>query len=468
MGKLIPVSCVETLPGDTFQGHTSALIRVSPMVAPVMHPVQVRFHSWFVPTRILWPGWEDFITAGPDGNDTSLPPFATDVTVEEKSPMDYMGVPPGVRTFSTLPAMAYAKIFNENYRDQDLATEINETTVTGALATDLQNIAWGRDYFTQARPFLQKGPDVTVPIGENAPIHMDIPSNTTFSVNNINGNPIQMATLGPDTFTGTVGHKDTAGTPETLLYADLKNATGANVNDIRRAFALQRYAEARAQYGSRLSEYLRYLGVASSDARLQRPEYLGGGKSTISFSEVLNTASDPAGTTLDPLGRMGGHGISAMKSRKWRRFFEEHGYVITCMSVRPKNIYTEAQHRSFNRTTREDYWQKELQSIGQQEIYAREINANQADPNQIFGYGDRYAEYKSHPSRVSSEFRDTLNYWHLARSFGSDVALNEDFIKCNPSKRIHAEQTNDSLWCMVNNSLKARRLVRASNDHRII
>ena len=174
---------------------------------------------------------------------------------------------------------------------------------------------------------------------------------------------------------------------------------------------MQRYEEARARFGSRYTEYLRYLGVRSSDARLQRPEYLGGGRQTIQFSEVLQTAE---GT--DPVGDLKGHGISALRSNRYRRFFEEHGYIISLMTVRPKTIYMQGMPRTFNRRTKEDFWQKELQHIGQQEIPVKEVYNAAADPDAVFGYQDRYDEYRRSQNTVSGEFKtSTLDYWHFAR-----------------------------------------------------
>jgi len=164
------------------------------------------------------------------------------------------------------------------------------------------------------------------------------------------------------------------------LEADLTSASAVTVNILREALALQRYEEARARYGSRYVEYLRYLGVRSSDARLQRPEYLGGGRQTLQFSEVLQTAEG-----ADPVGEMRGHGISAMRTNRYRKFFEEHGFVITVMSVRPKTIYAQGLFRHWNRRTKEDFWQQELQHIGQQEILNKELYAAHANPNNTFG-----------------------------------------------------------------------------------
>ena len=474
MGKLVPTSVVEVLPGDSMQQVTQALLRVSPLVAPVMHPVSVRFHTFYVPNRLVWEtdkkagtGWEFFITGGKDGTDAQTPPVATAQTVEEGSPADYMGIPPGAnREYIKMAMLSYAMIYNEYYRDEDLATEADLDTYTGAQASDLFNIAWEKDYFTTSRPTPQKGPDVLLPLGDKAYVGADLNAAQTVTAFSNEG---PNALLDPQLTNLQIGAQAGSPTEAQRLYADLTNATAANVNDIRKAFAIQRYQEARMQYGSRFTEYLRYLGVTSSDARLQRPEYLGGGKQTISFSEVLGTYQGADATDIDRnLGQLGGHGMSAIRTRPFRRFFEEHGHVITLMSCRPKSIYSESQHRMYNRIDKLDYWQKELETIGQQEVKNREIYADHTTPDGTFGFQDRYSEYKHVPSRVSSQYRQFYNYWHMARSFGSDPALNQSFTDCVPTNRIYADQTNDPLLCMVNHNVRMRRLVRKTVRSRII
>lgn len=466
MGELVPVGMFEVLPGDSIRKSTSCLLRLSPLATPVMHPVSVRIHDWFIPYRLLWEDWEDFITGGPDGDFPTEIPHAT-FTPAAGSLGDYMGLPPGVSgSYNLFPIQAYNTIYNKRYRDQDLISEVNLND------TAVKKIAWEKDYFTAARPWTQKGPEVTLPLGSTAPVVPAGAAGTsdgrpTFQTDgSVNMGGLLFTNAGAVTTNPGAG----AGILNWLdpnLQADLTAAGAVGVNDVRLAFALQRYQEARAQYGSRYTEYLRYLGVSSSDARLQDPEYLGGGKATVSFSEVLRTGNSDGEIDDAPIGQMAGHGISAMRSRRWVRFFEEHGIVLTLASVRPRSMYASGVERSWSRRVKEDFWQKELELIGQQEVYNREIYAAHASPNAVFGYQDRYAEYRHQPSTVSGDFRTTLNDWHLARIFGSAPALNGDFVTCDPSKRIFQEQTQDSLWGMFSHSIQARRLVGTRTIGRI-
>lgn len=465
MGDLVPCSITEVLPGDSIQQNTSALVRCAPLLSPVMHPVHVRLHHWFVPNRILWDKWEDFITGGPDGMDASVFP-----TIESPastgwltgSLADYFGLTPDVPNMevSALPFRAYAMIYNEWYRDQDLIDPIPMSIASGldtTTNTGIQKCAWEKDYFTTARPWTQKGPEITLPLGQSALIKTTGTTGSQLGVYD-SGNVLRQFTQVTDGLPITMATNPA----DAHLVADLSTATAVTINDLREAFALQRYEEARARYGSRYTEYLRYLGVRSSDARLQRPEYLGGGKQTIQFSEVLKTGSgeDPA----DPIGEMFGHGIGAARSNRYRRFFEEHGYVITLMSVKPKTIYAQGIHRTWNRRTKEDFFQTELQHIGQQEILKKELYAASADPDGVFGYQDRYDEYRRHESGIAGEFRNILDYWHYAQIFATEPALNSDFVTATPTKRVNASQINDVLYLMCQHSIQARRLVSGSTQ----
>lgn len=481
MGQLVPIGCTEVLPGDSIQQATSALVRVSPLLAPVMHPVDVRIHHWFVPTRIVWPSFENFITGGPDGMDDRVRPYFLYSEAGRDAPLvgslaDYLGLPPGLGAtnaieVSAIPFRCYAKIWNEWYRDQDLQPELVIDTNDGddgpdtTTSDELQHVAWEKDRFTSARPWTQKGPEVTLPFGTTAPVepigptgqplfsHASGPASTPLQVNN-GESQVRIDSV--------VGGDAELFWQDPQLQADLSAATAVSINDLREAFALQRYEEARARYGSRYTEYLRYLGVKSSDARLQRPEYLGGGKQTIQFSEVLQTApSEIVGE--EPLGRMGGHGITALRSNRYRRFFEEHGYILSLMSVKPKTMYADGIQPHWSRLTKHDYFQVELQHIGQAAILGKELYHASATPNATWGYQDRYDEYRRQESGIAGQFRTDLDFWHYARLFSAAPVLNADFIRSEPTKRVNAVGgTNHVLWIMAKHSMQARRLVAGS------
>lgn len=480
MGELVPCGLTEVLPGDSIQQATNALVRASPLLSPVMHPINCRIHHWFVPHRLVWDDWEKFITGGPDGMDASVFPtiaMPADTGFAVGSLADYLGVPTGVPlasgvTVSALPFRAYAMIYNEWYRDQDLITPLVIDTTSGADSTTnllLQNCAWEKDYFTSSRPWEQKGPAITVPLGTRANVSgLGIQPAAGFGGVGTTIKDATTAAAGevyPFSMNQTANNIYIRGTEAAAsgipdVFADLTDASAVTVNVLREALALQRYEEARARYGSRYTEYLQYLGVRSSDARLQRPEYLGGGQNTIQLSEVLQTAADGA----NPVGTLRGHGISSMRSNRFRRFFEEHGYVITLISIRPKTIYATGLFRHWNRRTKEDFWQKELEHIGQQEVLVKEVYAN-ADgaplgPEDTFGFQDRYDEYRRQESSIGGEFRTSdLNYWHLARIFAGDTALNEDFVECVPTERTFAVPSKDVFYVMAKHQIQARRLV---------
>ncbi|UOF79227.1 major capsid protein [Microviridae sp.] len=472
-GELVPCGMWEVLPGDTVQAATSALLRASPLLAPVMHPVDVRIHHCSFFPRLVWEDWENFITGGPDGLDASVFPTITiggGSGAAIGSLADYLGVPTGVNNIevSALPFRGYALIWNEWYRDQDLQTKLTIDRTSGAdttTSTTLQNICWEKDYFTSSRPWEQKGAGITIPLGSEAPVTgvgAINPSNwIAGTVTSYESNDASVVYNGySDSATVAMRFRkgnETAPSSGAFypdMKADLSDASAITVTALREAMALQRYEEARARFGSRYVEYLRYLGVRSSDARLQRPEYLGGGRETIQFSEVLQTAE---GT--DPVGSLKGHGIAAMRSNRYRRFFEEHGYVFSFISVRPKTIYAQGLPRHWNRRVKEDFWQKELQHIGQQEVLNKEVYAAHASPDGTFGYQDRYDEYRRTESTIAGGFRDNLDFWHFARIFGSTPALNGDFVSCVPTERTFAVPSEDVLWIMTKHSVQARRLV---------
>lgn len=428
---------------------TSALVRLSPLNTPVMHPTQVRIHHFFVPNRIVWDQWEDFITGGPNGDNLSVIPNQP-MGASTKNVAAYQGVAPVEgHVYNTLGVRGYNMIYNEYYRDQDLVPE------SQLDSNAIKQIAWEKDCFSGARPWTQKGPDVVIPFGERADVSMDSPGTPTVK---IGGQEYDLDSSG-----GVLQSGSTGPSVPVEMYADLESATGVSVNDFRASFALQRYQEARARYGSRFTEYLRYLGITPSDSRLDRPEYLSGGTQRVQYSEVLQTAEDAQGQERDgfSVGDMYGHGIAGARSNRFRKFFEEHGYVHTLLSIRPKAIYVNATQREFLKKTKEDFFQKELVHLGQQEIYDNQLYPNIVDQNVVFGYEDRYDEYRRHLSQVSGDFRDTLNAYHMGRDLDANTVLNQAFTDCEPSDRIFQVGTEnaDTCWIMANNHIVARRLV---------
>lgn len=473
MGRLIPIGLMEVLPGDTVQHASQVLIRAAPLATPPMHPVRIDVRHFFVPNRLVWEDWEDFITGGPDGMDASSFPIM-DGPFNRDGSLDHLGVrPQTTRAVSALPMRGLTLIWNEYYRDQDLQQPLPWSDASGSDTTTLDRelfVNWEKDYFTTARPFEQKGPDITLPLGTSAPVSV---SATQVMMAGIARNLVSGASdesgKGSVDYTGT----NVSGSPLTINSvgtADLSSATAATVNELRLAMALQRYQEARARFGSRYTEYLRYLGVRSSDARLQRPEYLGGGRSPLQFSEVMSTAvsSNALGDDTTLPGNFGGHGIGANRSNRYRRFIEEHGFIFSLLSVIPQTMYPDALARHWNRRTKEDFFQKELQHIGQQQVLNKEVTLAHDNPNGVFGYQDRYDEYRRTESGVHGEFRPDgyLADWHFARNLPSNVALNEAFVKANPTTSPFQLQdiapgTNNAvtLYIAARHQVVARRLL---------
>lgn len=464
MGYLVPIQLTEVLPGDTIQCSTSLFARVAPLVSPVMHPVHLKIHHWYVPYRLVWDKFEDFITGGPDGLDTSEFPTITapDGGFAIGSLADYLGIPTafGGIELSALPFRAYNLIYNEWYRDQDLETELALSKESGPDSTteiELQRGDWARDYFTTARPWPQKGMEVTVPVETGAGT-FDIKADGALTLTESGAyGPTHVfangsALLGVESNT-VRANQNLSYASGLKLGAETTGLGDININTLREAFALQRFEEHRAMYGSRYVEYLRYLGIKASDARLQRPEYLGGGKQTIQFSEVLQTAEGQ-----NPVGTLRGHGIAAARSNRFRRFIEEHGCIISLLLIRPISVYMQGIPRMWLHRVKEDFWQKELEHIGQQEVYTQELYAG-ADPGTVFGYQNRYDEYRQHENSVSGEMRTTLNYWHMARDFAEAPTLNADFINAMPTTRVFASTDTDQIYFMAAHSVQARRLM---------
>jgi hypothetical protein len=472
MGNLVPIMTLECVPGDKFNISCESLVRFAPMVAPVMHRMDVSMHYFFVPNRILWPNWEKFIT---DANSGIVSPYinynAGDYFESNKKFLDYLGVPPppagGTTTqINALPMSAYQCIYNEYYRDQNLISPVNYKLVDGnntGNAAELLNLrkrAWEHDYFTACLPFAQKGDAVDIPLGDISIPYTKVQGRNTAGITgDVSSSP--SGTYDIDNLPAPIAGN---GLYVPSIDADVEPTT---INDLRRAFRLQEWLEKNARGGTRYIEsILTHFGVKSSDKRLQRPEYITGIKTPVVVSEVLNTtgsfeAGDPSTPTSTPQGSMAGHGVAVTSGKYGNYYCEEHGYIIGIMSVMPKTAYQQGIPRTFLKNDTLDYYWPTFANIGEQEVQNQELYAYTGIGTNTFGYVPRYSEYKYMPSRVAGEFRNTLDYWHLGRIFATQPALNQTFVECAPAntKRIFAvtNEGTDSLYCHVLNKVTAIR-----------
>lgn len=469
MGELTPTLCMECVPGDKFNISCESLLRFAPLVAPVMHRMDVTMHYFFVPNRILWPSWEKFITNTVDPLTQDLPAFPTiNINMDGSNYtrlLDYMGVPyapvgaTSLEAISALPFAAYQKIYSEYYRDQNLMAETFEPLIDGDNTPPVPTVGlmalhqrcWEHDYFTAALPFAQKGAGVNLPLGGFNDVNVYLNDDPQGDATVLDGTPSDVTVeKNPDAVVGVINPGG--------LYAQTSelDAGSTTINDLRRAFRLQEWLEKAARGGSRYIEsILSHFGVKSSDKRLQRPEYITGTKSPVVISEVLNTSDTPD----NPQGNMAGHGVSVTGGKYGSYYCEEHGYIIGIMSVLPKTAYQQGLAKHFLKTTPFDFYWPSFANIGEQPILNKELYAFTSAGNDTFGYVPRYSEYKYQPSRVAGEFRDSLDFWHLGRIFEGAPALNDVFVAANPTERVFAvtDAGTEKLYCHVLHKIKAVR-----------
>lgn len=478
MGKLIPIICEEVVPGDTFKVKTDMLIRLAPMLAPVMHRMNAFTHYFFVPSRLLQANWEQFITGGPTGTDSTAIPTVTSGAGGQAAGTlwDYFGLPTGVANLSVIayPFRAYNLIWNEWYRDQNLQDKVANSLGDGADTTSnmaLLNRNWEKDYFTTSLPWPQRGSGVTMPMGSTAPvIGLGTETEVYGTSNKTVYNSLGTTEVFPysKNIDGTTNNnlfvKGSAATNGDMqVYADLSNATAPMINDLRQAFQLQKWMEKNARGGVRYVEsILAHFGVRSSDARLQRPEFLGGGRSPIVVSEVIQTSATVSGQTA--LGNMAGHGFSAQRSHEFTKSFEEHGYIIGILSIMPRTAYYQGVPRMWSRTSKLDFYWPSFAHLGEQAVLNKELYAGAANPTGVWGYVPRYEEYRSRESSFHGDFRGSLDYWHMGRKFASEPALNSDFVTCDPTNRIFAVTSGNHCWIQLLNSVQAVRPIPRSGE----
>lgn len=453
-GYLVPVFVDEALPGDTFNLRMTAFARLATPIFPLMDNLFMESFFFAVPYRLVWDNWQKFNgeQRNPgDSTDFVIPqvvaPAVTGWT--EGSLQDYMGLPTKIASVSqsALWLRAYNLIWNEWFRDENLQNSAVVDVDDGPdTASDYVLLRRGKryDYFTSCLPFPQKGPAVDLPLGGTA----DVVTNgaqPTFDITGFPNSPL-FYSGGPERFNGSLGYAAGA-TPitwgnETGMQADLSSASAATINSLRQAFQTQKLYERDARGGTRYTEIIRsHFGVTSDDARLQRPEYLGGGSTPVIISPVAQTSSTDATT---PQGNLAAVGTCAIHGHGFTKSFTEHCLIIGMVATRADLNYQQGMNRMFSRSTRFDFYWPALSHIGEQAVLNKEIysQGTSAD-NDVFGYQERYAEYRYKPSVITGLFRSnatgTLDSWHLAQDFSSLPALNSTFIVENaPMTRVKA------------------------------
>lgn len=513
-GRAYPIFCQEVIPGDRWDISADHFARLAPMIAPVMHDFDVRMHWFFVPTRLLWDDFEDWMTGGRTGtwredNPDAFPVLTLTGLVDAGftkyrqflgTLFDFMGLgfantsatagfsPAAGQTISALPFRAYWLIFNYFFRDQNVQDEIPVSTASGGddvttleevsnmqfFDTDdcLFRVAWDKDYFTSATLTPQRGPQVYVPIGSSAPIVtsagmgntqlQEVSANSYYDTSTSDdARPNSLIDLGIEGMRWTEGSFGTTGFGQlrdgegrilehshaldvSKLSADLSGSAGAAVDDVREAFALQRFFERMQVVGSRFSEFLRGIfGTNAGDARLQMPEYLGTWQNPFMINNVSQTSATEEGS---PQAQYAGNGMSSQRNETISKAFPEHGYLIGLYVAMPRNGYSQGISKILSRKEWLDFFNPYFEHIGEQPVMMSELYYRPGiSPNEdeIFGYQSQYADYKFINSHMHGEFKDYLDFWTASRVFDVKPTLSPQFVYFNK------EESTDRVFALV-------------------
>jgi len=503
-GYLTPCFITECVPSDKFNGSSEIMVRLAPLLAPIYDTLELFVHFFFVPNRLLWVDWEKFITGGRLGEDvppdSPVPPFwsiATglqDLDMFDKGRLgDYLGITPlkdlpgytnpssyAGKRCDALPFLAYSRVFYDYYRDRNfLSDEIMAFPyASGAMDTGdpvdyrttfLQTRYYEHDYFTSALPFTQRGSDVLIPMaGQGSVTYLATSQVYDSSGDDPTSSGSLSVAIGDSNLRIPPGSPGIQARIENIDDVSFENST-ASINDFRTAYALQVWFERNAIAGSRYNESTEaHFGVKPQDSRLQRPEYIGGGRMPIKISEIVSTAYSSDGEATIPLANLAGHGITYGNTNRFNYFCTEHGFIIGIASIMSCPSYHQGIPRMFNRSTFLDYPWPTFARLGEQQIDKAELFASPANLESngdgvrpAFGYTSRYADWKQIMSSNHGDFHDDLLFWTCTRNFATSPVLGTEFLSFNRADvdRIFAVQDSevDKFWCYVNNKVYVSR-----------
>lgn len=479
-GYLVPFYVDEVLPGDSFKLTATLFARLATPIVPFMDNLYLETFFFFVPNRLVWDNWQKFNGEQKNPTDSTdfLIPTVSGTNVQNQTLWDYFGLPTNVNKelkVNALPFRAYNLIFNEWFRDENLQESLKVPTGDGPdNLSDYSLIRRGKrhDYFTSCLPWPQKGPGVEISIGGSANVTGSLsswPGSISYNMTATGGAVVTPSTISfalyPETVSAPTGNSTTATFDQASFVApgftartnranvtvtatrgdvsgfgftgkaDLSSAVPISINDLRQAFQIQKLYERDARGGTRYTEILRsHFGVISPDARLQRPEYLGGSSARVSINPVQQTS---ATNDTTPQGNLAAFGVASDSFHGFSKSFVEHGYVFGFVNVRADLTYQQGLNRMWSRQGRFDFYWPVLAHLGEQAVLNKEIYAQgTADDDKVFGYQERYAEYRYYPGQITGKFRSTdpqpLDSWHLAQKFSSLPTLSSQFIQDNP------------------------------------